>query len=99
MINAYLTKPINWISQGAPDDWNEPGPEIKTAMKARVNFETQIIRDQNGQLTESKVNILVKANFNPGYNDRFQIDGIRYAILKIANMEDFSIRFKQIWLS
>lgn len=100
MIGPYQNQTITWIRRGTPGDWLEPGEDEELDLKARVNWKNALVRNPEGEMVSSSVNILIDVPRGEiiFFNDGFKIEEREYSIIQVDRKEDFSSRYYQIWL-
>jgi len=96
MINAYLTDTVEIIEQ-TKDEWNEPTGETATTVPARILYKTKRILTSAGEEVQSERSAMIQDRALD-HGALLEIDGIRWAILKIEKPRDFTWNFIEIFL-
>ena len=98
MISAYLVDDISIKYLTGLDQWNVPTYSI-VAVKARVEFRNQLIRNAQGEQVVSGALVYLAGDIvAPTTADRVVIEGVEHIIMRVDKKTDFSVSHFEVWI-
>ena len=97
MIESYLTDTVTWAKSNGRDQWGTAIAPTEVLTAARVDWKTRLVRNTIGEQVVAAGSVLVREA--PGHEDTFEINGVRHAILAVAEKKDFGIQFYEAYIA
>lgn len=98
-IEVYTNQTIKMLIPNPPNDFMEKTPPTEVEILARVNWERKLVKNAEGEEVISNVNIMLDYDASVYYDHKFEIDFVKFAIISIDRVQDFSAQFMVIYLS
>jgi len=99
VIDAYMNETIKLLSPNPPGDFMEKTPPTETEILARVNWINKLVKNTEGEEVMSAVNIDIDNDISIYYDHKFEIQNVKFSIIKIDRVQDFSAQYLKIYLS
>jgi hypothetical protein len=98
MINSYLIDDISIKYLLSLDQWQEPTWSL-VAVKARVEFKNELIRNAQGEQVVSGALVYLAGDIvQPTTADRIIIEGVEHIIMRVDKKTDFSVSHYECWI-
>jgi hypothetical protein len=94
MIDVYLTDDIN-LKQYTFDKYGEITATTVTALKGRIEYKTQLVRNFAGEQVVAGSNVLIK-NRTITHADKIEFEGTDHVIIGIDIIQDFGYQFLRL---
>lgn len=110
MVGPYLIDTITLVQYKGKDKWGEPITPTNASVKVRVDYKDRVTINSAGEEIVSAAQIMMRprtiifADFATrssntiSYEDKVVVDGVSRAIVAIARMADFSVRFLEVYV-
>jgi len=98
MLGVYLVDDITVIQHQKEDQWGEPLPDVKIAVKGKIEYKTRLVRDLRGEEVVSSAMVML-ANRDLTHADRLKFDGIEHSILRIDKPKAFSDPHLEVYVA
>ena len=97
MIGIYLIHSGSLVSY-ATDRWGEK-TETVTPVRCRVEFETKMVTDKEGNNVWSMARVLLLPTTSVDHDMLFRFNGKDYGILKYGETASFNTLFKELTIA
>jgi hypothetical protein len=97
MIGAYLTDTVTWKKSQGGDAWGSPAAPVETAVKARIDRRTRLVRNFAGEEVTAAGSVLLLDK--PGHEDLLTFDGADHAILAVAERKAWGVSHYEVYVS
>jgi hypothetical protein len=99
MIDIYMTNPVTLKRLASRDQWNEP-TYTTTALMAKVDSKTRLVRDLKGEQVVSSALVYLPGSVAAvSHEDRVIIDGVEHVIIAIQKMADFEFSHWELYIA
>lgn len=96
-LNAYSINSVTLRTKASTDALNNITYTNSTIV-CRVEFKTQLVKNQQGEDVKSEIMIYFENDVSVTHGDKVIVNGNEYAIIKISDMNDFSLNHIEVFL-
>jgi len=91
LVATYMKDSATRVRESGRDQWGEPTGTASTTLDCVQRMVRRMVRDRTGNLVESSGHLLLKATDEPQYEDRYQVDGVDYVVVKIVTRRTWGV--------
>ena len=99
VIDAYMNETVILLVPNPPGDFMEKTPPTEVEILARVNWINKLVKNAEGEEVMSAVNIDIDNDTSIYYDHKLEIQNVKFSIIKIDRVQDFSAQYLKIYLS
>jgi len=99
VIDAYMNETVKLLVPNPPGDFMEKTPPTEVEILARVNWINKLVKNAEGEEVMSAVNIDIDNDTSIYYDHKLEIQNVKFSIIKIDRVQDFSAQYLKIYLS
>ena len=110
MIGPYLVNSITHKQDKGRDKWGTPNARDSITRKARIDYKNRSVVNMEGETVVSSAKVfirpltIIRSGFSarvPGtiaYEDLINFDSTDHKIITIGKIQDFSVKFLEVWV-
>jgi hypothetical protein len=96
MISSYFVDSCK-IKLASPDKWGETAVRVEITIPCYIEWKTKVVTDISGADAVSTALILMEDRAL-SYDDRIEVDGREFSILKIGHAMAFNLQHLEVWV-
>jgi len=111
MIGPYLVNSVTLKQFKGSDVHGTPSTRTSVTVKSRIDYKNRKVENEAGEVVVSKAKVYMRprtitrtdfstrASNTIAYEDLITFDGIDHAIILIAKIQDFSVKFLEVYIA